>query len=197
MLALAICSACSGAPAIAPSNAAPNVEYFGKALSVNGRLVTAARPNLSARPVSRRLFPTSLRSRTPTSTSSTTTVPTPAFSTIRRAISRSVRSTKSAAKGARTSSTATGRRPSGSSRAATQIRCTRSPRSRSRRSLSLRSAVQLRHGYQRRPCSRKLDQRRHRDLQDASGSGTEMSHAIDQRVLRRLRQQRESLLRRL
>jgi hypothetical protein len=49
LLALAICAACSGA-AVAPSNAALNSGYIGKTLSVNGRLVTAARANLSALP---------------------------------------------------------------------------------------------------------------------------------------------------
>jgi hypothetical protein len=42
MLAFAICSACSGAPAIAPSNAAPNAAYIGK--------TTAAHPYMGARP---------------------------------------------------------------------------------------------------------------------------------------------------
>ena len=50
LVALAICSACAGGSAVAPSNAALNVEYIGRTASVNGRLVTAARPNLSALP---------------------------------------------------------------------------------------------------------------------------------------------------
>jgi hypothetical protein len=41
-IALAICSACSGG-AVAPSNAPLGVAYVGRTLSVNGRLVTAAR----------------------------------------------------------------------------------------------------------------------------------------------------------
>ncbi|MGB8965542.1 MAG: hypothetical protein WCB99_07865 [Candidatus Cybelea sp.] len=43
--ALAICSACGGGSAVAPSNAALNTAYIGSTLSVNGRLVTAARMN--------------------------------------------------------------------------------------------------------------------------------------------------------
>ncbi len=48
--ALAIGSACAGGTTVAPSNAAPNVQYIGRTASVNGRLVTAARPNLSGLP---------------------------------------------------------------------------------------------------------------------------------------------------
>ena len=47
LVALAISSACAGGSAVAPSNAALNVQYIGRTASVNGRLVTAARPNLS------------------------------------------------------------------------------------------------------------------------------------------------------
>jgi hypothetical protein len=47
LIALAICSACGGTPAVAPSTVAPNVRYVGRTLSINGRLVTAARVNLS------------------------------------------------------------------------------------------------------------------------------------------------------
>jgi hypothetical protein len=43
--ALAICSACSGGSAVAPSSAAVNSAYIGRTLSLNGRLVTAARVN--------------------------------------------------------------------------------------------------------------------------------------------------------
>jgi hypothetical protein len=43
LVALAICSACDGGSAVAPSSAAPNVRYIGKTLWVNGRPVTAAR----------------------------------------------------------------------------------------------------------------------------------------------------------
>jgi len=46
LVTLAVSSGC-GAPAVAPSNAASNVKYVGKTLSVNGRLVTAARANPS------------------------------------------------------------------------------------------------------------------------------------------------------
>jgi hypothetical protein len=51
LVALAICSACSGAgagSAVAPSNATPSVRYKGGTAFVNGRPVTAARPNLNA-----------------------------------------------------------------------------------------------------------------------------------------------------
>jgi hypothetical protein len=50
LVALAICSACGGGSAVAPSNAALNGAYIGRTLSVNGRLVTAARPYLSPLP---------------------------------------------------------------------------------------------------------------------------------------------------
>jgi hypothetical protein len=43
LVALAIFSACGGSSGVAPSNATPNVRYVGRTLSVNGRLVTAAR----------------------------------------------------------------------------------------------------------------------------------------------------------
>jgi hypothetical protein len=59
LVALAICSACSAAQ-VAPSNAAPNAEYIGKTLSVNGRLVTAARANTGARPRFATLVPDQL-----------------------------------------------------------------------------------------------------------------------------------------
>jgi hypothetical protein len=42
LVALAILSACGGS-GVAPSTATPNVRYVGRTLSVNGRLVTAAR----------------------------------------------------------------------------------------------------------------------------------------------------------
>jgi hypothetical protein len=68
LVALAICSACAGAlrqpqddMAVAPSNAALNVQYIGRTASVNGRLVTAARPNLSGL----RHYPTIVPDRTP------------------------------------------------------------------------------------------------------------------------------------
>ena len=50
VVALAICSACGGGSAVEPSNAALNGGYTGETASVNGMLVTAARPNLSAPP---------------------------------------------------------------------------------------------------------------------------------------------------
>jgi hypothetical protein len=50
LVALAICSACGGGSAVATSSAALNVRYIGRTLSVNGRLVTAARANLSPPP---------------------------------------------------------------------------------------------------------------------------------------------------
>ena len=49
--ALAMCSACAGGSSVAPSNAAaPNVRYVGRTASVDGRLVTAARPSLIGLP---------------------------------------------------------------------------------------------------------------------------------------------------
>jgi hypothetical protein len=53
LVALAICSACSGAAggsAVAPSNPTLNLEYKAGTAFVNGRPITAARPNLNARP---------------------------------------------------------------------------------------------------------------------------------------------------
>ncbi|MGB8910594.1 MAG: hypothetical protein WCC84_17760, partial [Candidatus Cybelea sp.] len=50
LVALAICSACAGGSTVAPSNSALNSTYIGRTLSVNGRLVTAARPSLSTLP---------------------------------------------------------------------------------------------------------------------------------------------------
>ena len=47
LAALAICSACGGSSSVSPSNAAPNGGYAGRMAFVNGRPVTAARPNLS------------------------------------------------------------------------------------------------------------------------------------------------------
>ncbi|MGC9993514.1 MAG: hypothetical protein ABSD52_14140, partial [Candidatus Cybelea sp.] len=45
IVALAILSACGGTSAVAPSTATLNATYVGRTLSVNGRLVTAARVN--------------------------------------------------------------------------------------------------------------------------------------------------------
>ncbi|MGB8907159.1 MAG: hypothetical protein WCC84_00235 [Candidatus Cybelea sp.] len=57
LAAIALCSACDGAfreaqddMAVGPSTAALSTTYVGRALSVNGRLVTAARPPLSPLP---------------------------------------------------------------------------------------------------------------------------------------------------
>jgi hypothetical protein len=50
VVALAICSACGGGSAVAPSTAALNSVYIGRTLFVNGIPVTAARPNLSPLP---------------------------------------------------------------------------------------------------------------------------------------------------
>jgi hypothetical protein len=57
LVALAICSACAGGSAVAPSSATNSVEYVGRTASVNGRLVTAARPNLSGLPYYLTSFP--------------------------------------------------------------------------------------------------------------------------------------------
>ena len=47
LVALAMCSACAGGSAVAPSNAAPAVQYVGRTAFIDGRAVTAARPNSS------------------------------------------------------------------------------------------------------------------------------------------------------
>lgn len=57
LVALAICSACAGGSAVAPSTPALNGVYIGRTLSLNGRLVTAARPNLSMLPRFQTLVP--------------------------------------------------------------------------------------------------------------------------------------------
>ena len=89
LVAIAISSACGalrqaqGDMAVAPSAATLNATYVGRTLFVNGRPVTAAR--LSPLPTYATIVPDRHASRRPLSTSSTTTIPTPAFSTIRRA----------------------------------------------------------------------------------------------------------------
>ena len=133
LLALAVLSACGGAPALAPSAATLNASYVGRSLLVNGRPVTAVR--LSPLPTYATIVPDRHGSRRPLSTSSTTTRRTPASSTIRRAFRRSGKSMATVVKGARTSSTATGRRRSGTSEAQNQITDTRFRTRRSRRSL--------------------------------------------------------------
>jgi hypothetical protein len=50
LVAIAICSACSGGSGVSPSGAAPNVRYVGKTLWLDGRPVTAARANPVAPP---------------------------------------------------------------------------------------------------------------------------------------------------
>ena len=50
LVALAICSACAGGSAVAPSSATLNSQYIGRTLSLHGRLVTAARPSLTGLP---------------------------------------------------------------------------------------------------------------------------------------------------
>jgi hypothetical protein len=50
LVALAICSACAGGSAVAPSAGAFDAGHVGRAVSVNGRLVTAAHPNMSVLP---------------------------------------------------------------------------------------------------------------------------------------------------
>jgi hypothetical protein len=49
LVALAICSACNGS-GVAPSTGSLNFSYVGRTLAVNGRPVTAARPNLNPLP---------------------------------------------------------------------------------------------------------------------------------------------------
>jgi hypothetical protein len=47
VVVLALGSGCAGGSGLAPSNTALNVQYVGRTASVNGRLVTAARPSAS------------------------------------------------------------------------------------------------------------------------------------------------------
>jgi hypothetical protein len=71
LVALAICSACGalrqaqGDMAVAPSAATLNrtYKYIGRTLSVNGRLVTAARPNLTALPRYATILPERVKSK--------------------------------------------------------------------------------------------------------------------------------------
>jgi hypothetical protein len=63
LVALAICSACSTGSTVAPSSAALNIRYVGKTLSVNGRLVTAARAYLGAPPRFATLAPDAVEGR--------------------------------------------------------------------------------------------------------------------------------------
>jgi hypothetical protein len=54
VVALAMCTACSGgagASAVAPSSGTLNLQYKANTAYLNGRPITAARPNLNARPV--------------------------------------------------------------------------------------------------------------------------------------------------
>ena len=57
LVALAICSACAGGSAVAPSNAALNGAYVGRTAFVNGRPVTAARLSLTRLPYYRTNVP--------------------------------------------------------------------------------------------------------------------------------------------
>ena len=57
LVALAICSACAGGSAVAPSNAALNGAYVGRTAYINGRPVTAARVNLNRLPYYRANVP--------------------------------------------------------------------------------------------------------------------------------------------
>ncbi|HEX3368227.1 MAG TPA: hypothetical protein VHS56_01505 [Candidatus Cybelea sp.] len=50
VVALPICSACGGGSAVAPSASALDAGHIGRAVSVNGRLVTAAHPNMGVLP---------------------------------------------------------------------------------------------------------------------------------------------------
>jgi hypothetical protein len=63
LVALAICSACASGSAVAPSSAPLNIHYVGKTLSVNGRLVTAARADLGAPPRFATLAPDAVEGR--------------------------------------------------------------------------------------------------------------------------------------
>ncbi|HEY3676816.1 MAG TPA: hypothetical protein VGK84_12595, partial [Candidatus Tumulicola sp.] len=67
LVALAICSACSGAgsgSAMAPSSPTLNLEYKAGVAYVNGKPTTAARPNLGARSVGAALLPNAIANTT-------------------------------------------------------------------------------------------------------------------------------------
>jgi len=57
LIAVALCAACSGGSTVAPSAATLSYQYVGKTLFVNGRPVTAARPNLMPAPRFASLLP--------------------------------------------------------------------------------------------------------------------------------------------
>lgn len=137
LVTLAIWTACAGGSAVAPSNIASNLRYIGRTAFVNGRPVTAARPNLSAVPRYAAIPPDRRRGDKKFEYVINSTARLPASSTIRKALIRSVRSMTLAAKAARTSSSAMARKPSGSSRRITRSRSTGFPTSPSRRSLFL------------------------------------------------------------
>lgn len=61
LVALAMCSACAGGSAVDLSSATPNVKYVNGMALVNGRIVTAARPHMSARSPYAMLLPDRLR----------------------------------------------------------------------------------------------------------------------------------------
>jgi hypothetical protein len=80
-------SACGSGSTVEPSAAALNATYVGRTLFINGRPVTAAR--LRPLPTYATIAPV-LHAKSNTFEYSTITAATPAFSTIRRALRRSV-----------------------------------------------------------------------------------------------------------
>ncbi len=57
LVGLAICSACGSGSAVAPAAGAFDAGHVGRVVSVNGRLVTAAHPNMSVLPRYAAIFP--------------------------------------------------------------------------------------------------------------------------------------------
>ena len=111
VVALALVSACAGGSAVAPSPATVTTSYVGKTLFVNGRPVTAAR--LNPLPRYAELVPDAAKSKDYEYIFNDYGSYAGIFSTIRRALRRSVRLMAPAARGAPMCCTAMGRRLSG------------------------------------------------------------------------------------
>jgi hypothetical protein len=159
LVALALCSACGGAlrqaqddMGVAPSTAALNGGSIGKTLSVNGRLVTAAHANLSALPRYAAILP-DRRAK-----SSTFEYIINDYGTY-ASIFDYPKSDKQI----------------GTIKHVGGQGCTNVLYGYGKNTFW----IQLRHGYQRRPCGREFDQRRHRDLQGRERLGHRHDHAVE------------------